>query len=107
MKLNVSIIAKNKLLSCQGVSGDILTLKSNMYITDFCFRLHTVMDSDKVIVMDAGSAVEFNHPHVLLQNTDSIFYGLVKKTGKAMAEHLTEIAEKVSKIFIPFQLKFH
>ncbi|CAG9825399.1 unnamed protein product [Phaedon cochleariae] len=57
-------------------------------------RLHTVMDSDKVLVMDAGSAVEFNHPHILLENTEGIFYGLVKETGKAMADHLTEIAEK-------------
>ncbi|KAG5883223.1 hypothetical protein JTB14_011415 [Gonioctena quinquepunctata] len=57
-------------------------------------RLHTVMDSDKVLVMDAGSAVEFNHPHLLLQNTEGIFFGLVKETGKAMADHLIEIAEK-------------
>lgn len=54
------------------------------------------MDSDKVLVMDAGSAVEFNHPYILLQNTESVFYGLVKETGKTMAEHLIEIAEKVS-----------
>lgn len=54
------------------------------------------MDSDKVIVMDTGSAVEFNHPYILLQNTESIFYGLVKETGKAMAEHLIEIAQKVT-----------
>lgn len=59
------------------------------------FRLHTVMDSDKVLVMDAGSAVEFNHPHILLQNTESIFCGLVKETGKTMADHLIEIAGKV------------
>lgn len=57
------------------------------------------MDSDKVLVMDAGSAVEFNHPFILLQNTESIFYGLVRETGKAMAEHLTEIAQKVSVFF--------
>lgn len=60
------------------------------------------MDSDKVLVMDAGSAVEFNHPFILLQNTESIFYGLVRETGKAMAEHLTEIADKVSKQLLVF-----
>lgn len=60
------------------------------------------MDSDKVLVMDAGSAVEFNHPFILLQNTESIFYGLVRETGKAMAEHLTEIAEKVSEQLLVF-----
>nr|XP_023014259.1 probable multidrug resistance-associated protein lethal(2)03659 isoform X1 [Leptinotarsa decemlineata]XP_023014260.1 probable multidrug resistance-associated protein lethal(2)03659 isoform X1 [Leptinotarsa decemlineata]XP_023014262.1 probable multidrug resistance-associated protein lethal(2)03659 isoform X1 [Leptinotarsa decemlineata] len=57
-------------------------------------RLHTVMDSDKVLVIDGGSAVEFDHPHLLLKNPEGIFYGLVRETGKAMADHLIEIAEK-------------
>ncbi|XP_050309352.1 probable multidrug resistance-associated protein lethal(2)03659 [Anthonomus grandis grandis] len=57
-------------------------------------RLHTVMDSDKVLVMDAGEAVEFDHPHILLQNIEGVFYGLVKGTGKATAEQLAEIARK-------------
>ncbi|KAJ8954552.1 hypothetical protein NQ318_000786, partial [Aromia moschata] len=56
-------------------------------------RLHTVMDSDKVLVMDAGRAVEFDHPHILLQNKDSQLYKLVSQTGRAMTENLTAIAE--------------
>ncbi|RZB40188.1 ABC tran and/or MMR HSR1 domain containing protein, partial [Asbolus verrucosus] len=55
-------------------------------------RLHTVMDSDKILVMDAGRAVEFDHPHILLENTEGVFYGLVKQAGKGMAEHLIKIA---------------
>ncbi|XP_015835557.1 probable multidrug resistance-associated protein lethal(2)03659 [Tribolium castaneum] len=57
-------------------------------------RLHTVMDSDKILVMEAGQAAEFDHPHALLQNNESIFYGLVQQTGKGMAENLTKIAEE-------------
>jgi ABC-type multidrug transport system fused ATPase/permease subunit len=30
-------------------------------------RLNTIMDSDKVLVMDAGRAAEFDAPHILLQ----------------------------------------
>lgn len=30
-------------------------------------RLNTIMDSNKVLVMDAGKAAEFNAPHILLQ----------------------------------------
>ncbi|XP_030747810.1 probable multidrug resistance-associated protein lethal(2)03659 [Sitophilus oryzae] len=56
-------------------------------------RLHTVMDSDKVLVMDAGEAIEFDHPHILLQNQLGIFYGLVKETGKSTFEHLSNIAK--------------
>ncbi|GJQ84115.1 hypothetical protein Trydic_g12088 [Trypoxylus dichotomus] len=57
-------------------------------------RLHTVMDSDKVLVMDAGAMVEFDHPYILLQNEDGFLYGMVQKTGKTMAEALMIIAEQ-------------
>ncbi|XP_049822547.1 probable multidrug resistance-associated protein lethal(2)03659 isoform X1 [Aethina tumida] len=57
-------------------------------------RLNTVMDSDKVLVMDAGTLKEFDHPHVLLQNTNGILYGMVQQTGKGMTETLTKIAEE-------------
>lgn len=44
-------------------------------------RLNTVMDSDKVLVMDAGTVKEFDQPYKLLQNPDGIFYGMVQQTG--------------------------
>ncbi|CAG9859550.1 unnamed protein product [Phyllotreta striolata] len=55
-------------------------------------RLNTIMDSDKVLVMDAGQVVEFDHPHLLLQNPNGIFYKMVAETGKASAEQLRKIA---------------
>ncbi|XP_018565536.1 probable multidrug resistance-associated protein lethal(2)03659 [Anoplophora glabripennis] len=57
-------------------------------------RLHTIMDSDKVLVMDSGRVAEFDHPHTLLQNASGVFTGLVMQTGKAMAENLMSIAEQ-------------
>lgn len=45
--------------------------------------------------MDAGTAVEFDHPHILLQNKDGIFRSMVNQTGKAMSESLIEIAKQV------------
>ncbi|KAJ8960745.1 hypothetical protein NQ318_020038 [Aromia moschata] len=57
-------------------------------------RLHTVMDSDKVLVMDAGNVMEFDHPHVLLQNSEGIFYDMVRNTGAAMADTLRTIAKE-------------
>lgn len=44
-------------------------------------RLHTVMDSDRVLVMDAGRAVEFGEPHDLLSIPNGYFRKLVDKTG--------------------------
>lgn len=60
-------------------------------------RLNTVMDSDKVLVMDAGSMVEFEHPYILLQNSEGYFYKMVQQTGNSMSESLKKVAEKVSK----------
>lgn len=57
-------------------------------------RLNTVMDSDKVIVMDAGTLREFDHPYILLQDVTSIFYGMVQQTGKVMADTLYKISEQ-------------
>ncbi|XP_068086395.1 ATP-binding cassette sub-family C member 4 [Anabrus simplex] len=57
-------------------------------------RLNTIMDSNKVLVMDAGEAVEYDHPHILLQNSKGIFYQMVQQTGKTMAERLSAIAEE-------------
>lgn len=61
-------------------------------------RLHTVMDSDKLLVMDTGTVVEFNHPHLLLTNKSSHFYKMVEGTGYAMAKSLKTIAEEVSDV---------
>ncbi|XP_017022525.1 probable multidrug resistance-associated protein lethal(2)03659 [Drosophila kikkawai] len=58
-------------------------------------RLHTIMDSDKVLVMDAGRAVEFGTPYELLTKADSkVFHGMVKQTGQATYEGLLKIAQK-------------
>lgn len=57
-------------------------------------RLHTVMDSDKVLVMDAGTLKEFDHPYKLLQNENGIFYGMVQQLGKGNADTLFLIAEQ-------------
>lgn len=57
-------------------------------------RLITIMDSDKVLVMNFGEAIEFNHPHLLLQNNGT-FAQMVQQTGNAMAENLRTVAKKV------------
>ncbi|XP_055375696.1 multidrug resistance-associated protein 1 isoform X7 [Condylostylus longicornis] len=41
-------------------------------------RLNTILDSDKVIVLDKGKVVEFASPGELLQNKKTIFYGMAK-----------------------------
>nr|CAD7259044.1 unnamed protein product [Timema shepardi] len=57
-------------------------------------RLNTIMDSDKVLVMDAGRMVEFDHPYLLLQNRNGHFSKMVQETGKAIVDQLTRIAQE-------------
>lgn len=44
-------------------------------------RLNTIMDSDRVIVLDKGNIVEFESPEHLLSNRQTIFYGMAKDAG--------------------------
>lgn len=55
------------------------------------------MDSDRILVMDAGRCVEYGTPYELLQKSNStdIFYNMVKETGKSTFESLKKIAEEV------------
>ncbi|XP_063913119.1 probable multidrug resistance-associated protein lethal(2)03659 [Zophobas morio] len=71
----------------------IRTNFANCTVLTIAHRLHTIMDSDKVLVMDNGRAVEFDHPYILLQKKGA-FYDLVMETGRKMGDSLIEVAEK-------------
>ncbi|XP_058061172.1 ATP-binding cassette sub-family C member 4-like [Anopheles bellator] len=60
-------------------------------------RLNTIMDSDRVLVMDAGQAVEFGTPYELLQLPIGIFRDMVLATGPAESERLVQIAQQKNK----------
>nr|XP_032836176.1 multidrug resistance-associated protein 4 [Petromyzon marinus] len=57
-------------------------------------RLHTIVDSDRIMVMEEGHIRELDSPHALLQDPDSLFLRLVQQTGRAEAIALTEIARQ-------------
>ncbi|KAF8703060.1 ABC transporter transmembrane region, partial [Rhizoctonia solani] len=44
-------------------------------------RLHTVIESDRILVLEAGSVAELDTPEVLLKNESSLFYGLAAEAG--------------------------
>ncbi|OXU18927.1 hypothetical protein TSAR_000783 [Trichomalopsis sarcophagae] len=62
-------------------------------------RLESVIDSDKILVVENGEIVEFDHPHLLLQIENGCFAKMVRQSGDAMhAEHLRKVSEEAYNI---------
>ncbi|KAM6551931.1 hypothetical protein CsatB_001739 [Cannabis sativa] len=51
-------------------------------------RLNTIIDSDRVLVLDAGQVLEYDSPEELLSNEESAFSRMVQSTGPANAQYL-------------------
>jgi len=67
-------------------------------------RLNTVIDSDKVLVMDRGTMVEYDHPHNLLKDKNGFLYKMVEQTGPTNAEFLHSVASEVLEISISYYI---
>lgn len=53
----------------------------NCTVLTIAHRLNTIMDSNRVMVLDQGKVSEFDSPQCLLANQDSKFYSLAKDAG--------------------------
>nr|VDD06414.1 unnamed protein product [Brassica oleracea] len=54
-------------------------------------RLNTIIDCDKILVLDSGRVQEFSTPENLLSNERSSFSKMVQSTGAANAEYLRSL----------------
>lgn len=54
-------------------------------------RLNTIIDCDRILVLDAGRALEMDTPEHLLLNEDTAFSKMVRSTGSANAQYLKSI----------------
>ncbi|KAI0260098.1 P-loop containing nucleoside triphosphate hydrolase protein [Gloeopeniophorella convolvens] len=56
-------------------------LKGDVTLITVAHRLQTIMDADKIMVLDAGRIVEFDKPSELLKNKDGWLRALVDESG--------------------------
>jgi ABC-type multidrug transport system fused ATPase/permease subunit len=55
-------------------------------ILTIAHRIKTVMDSDKILVLEKGQVEEFESPRRLIQNKESSFFKLVRQAGEIKEE---------------------
>ncbi|XP_036143719.1 multidrug resistance-associated protein 4 isoform X2 [Monomorium pharaonis] len=74
------------------------TIRSNFKectVITIAHRLNTIIDSNRIIVMENGSIVEFGCPYELLHDKPNGYFSqMVEKTGNQMALSLLEQAKK-------------
>ncbi|KAK5089910.1 Transporter of the ATP-binding cassette (ABC) [Lithohypha guttulata] len=73
------------------IQDTLRELKENTIIT-IAHRLQTIIDYDKVLVLDKGEVVEYAHPWELVQKEDGMFRGMCETSGDL--ELLRDLAKK-------------
>ncbi len=103
-----AILRKNKILILDEATANVdsktdeliqQTIRNHFVdctVITIAHRLNTIMDSDKVLVVDAGKVVEFDHPFQLIGKEDGFFKRLLDQTGGSNAAALALIAEEVN-----------
>lgn len=63
------------------IQRTIRTEFTDCTVLTIAHRLNTILDSDRVIVLDKGKIIEFDSPANLLQTKNSAFYNMAKDAG--------------------------
>ncbi|CAL8104328.1 unnamed protein product [Orchesella dallaii] len=74
------------------IQKTIRTKFADCSIITVAHRLHSVIDTDRILVLDNGYLKEYDHPHVLLQIPNGILTSMVQHTGKSSSAMLRKIA---------------
>ena len=85
---NIDILTTEKIIKAMANS-----FRDSTVIT-IVHRLHTIIEYDRVLVLDKGKVAEFDTPYNLLGQEDSIFRGMVAELGDDAVPAMREIARQ-------------
>ncbi|KAG9508804.1 Multidrug resistance-associated protein 4, partial [Fragariocoptes setiger] len=100
-----AILRRNKILILDEATANVdpetdkyiqKTIRTSFHdntVLTIAHRLNTIMDSDRVLVLDAGEVKEFDEPHILANIKGGWFASMIDSSGP-MAPNLRKIAEK-------------
>lgn len=101
-----ALMRKNKILIIDEATANVDSLTDSLIqatirekfsqctVLTIAHRLNTVMDADKILVIDNGKIVEFDHPYILLSKNQGLFYDLVMESNKELINLAKENFEK-------------
>uniref|UniRef100_A0A4W2EE42 Multidrug resistance-associated protein 4 n=1 Tax=Bos indicus x Bos taurus TaxID=30522 RepID=A0A4W2EE42_BOBOX len=58
-------------------------------------RLSSVVDSNRIMVLDSGKLEEYDKPHILMHNKNSLLYKMAQQLGETEAAALAQRAKEV------------
>lgn len=80
------------------IQNTIKTSFEDITVLTIAHRLNTIIECDRVMVMDAGAILEFDTPLNLLNIENGSFRDLVDQTGDGSAKKLYEVAVKADEV---------
>ncbi|KAL4218281.1 Multidrug resistance-associated protein 1 [Mactra antiquata] len=63
------------------IQGTIKNEFKHCTVLTIAHRLNTIIDYDRILVLDHGKVIEFDSPNVLLEDKSTVFYSMAKQAG--------------------------